>query len=317
MGGVALIASVSAWSAGWLSPQLVDPAEANREQLLHWLATTRITDHPIDLQERLVERLMEEFQDGWGEELSTNTVPAQYQQNVDQNIPHLKQTWFHLRARQYAICENDSRLPFLLQQVETAQRWSEALKDETGSDWVADVDTWLSSANDDQHREQLTTAVSDGLICWLATDDLSQYDEQTTGSLADRLASELDANAEPSDLLTQLSDSQLQQFQQNGQLLARLWFTDCTQRYHTLPTDDREAFVDQQMARIESWKLDRLLLATGQQNTNPIMLMMAWKKMTSTWLREADQAHRQPLHKFIQHCERRFLAKLTGGNDVY
>ncbi len=104
--------------------RLPHPAEADRDQLIRWLATRDLSAEPVDLQRVLARRLEEEFSDGVDWDGMAEELDRSRQVLVWENIVVLMKPWFMEKADHYAELTTDTqRTDYLDRFIDTIGVW--------------------------------------------------------------------------------------------------------------------------------------------------------------------------------------------------
>ncbi len=106
----------------WLY-RLPDPATADREGLLRWMALRDLSQEPPEVRDLLIRRFEEELDKGL-EFSSRGEVKESYRQQVRRNIRLLVVDWFRKGAQRYEATPPRERTELLEQQIAKLQRWN-------------------------------------------------------------------------------------------------------------------------------------------------------------------------------------------------
>lgn len=93
------------------------------------------------------------------------------------------------------------------------------------------------------------------LVRYLSTADLSQESRGTTVRLIDRLENEFRQGRDWQGDLTPLDDAAWERFQANFAHVMEVWFLDKVDRFHQLPVDARNRFLDREINNILRWRV--------------------------------------------------------------
>lgn len=306
MGSVAL---VGGW---WLWSLPVVPATATRSQLLRGLVLQDLRQQPPAVQVAWVDRLQSELTSDFTLPAGAGELSPRYAQQLATNLDLLQEVWFDRRTAEYAALPPPEQPAFLQQQIELIAAWSElaALRGDNQSpeaattELMAKIDGWITAAQGKRQIE-MTRAVEDGTVCWLAHCDLSQQPHSVRRQLAARIAKELDRGAKPSvQELTQTPEQKLR-LQHNAELLAESYVHLLAAQFNALPSNERPAFIYQQLANIERWQVAKLLDPTAESSSAAQWSLL--EKQTPRWIEHAPAEERDHVVAFMQATAQRLL----------
>ena len=119
-----LLVTAGAATVYYFQLRLPHPADADRDQLLRWLAIRDLKAEPVDLQRVLALRLEEEFREGVDWDDMAEELDRQRQVLVWENIVVLMKPWFAEKADRYAeLTTEPQRTDYLNQFIDTIAVW--------------------------------------------------------------------------------------------------------------------------------------------------------------------------------------------------
>jgi hypothetical protein len=311
--GCALAAAGLYWQ--WQRQPLPSPTSATTEQLVRWLALHDVKRLSNDQQLALVDRFESEWQQATPRSSDTSWVPASWMVRLQSNLAVLKQVWFFSRVDQYAACPNEVRLSFLRQRLDAIARWTEvsaSFNTETppesnpSASWFTDIEHWLACSQGPV-KDRVQTALTDGVICWLACYDLQVQPPSVRMALADRIVASLEQGQRTTEMRLPLNSAEHQQLAENAKLLMESWAIKLSKQFVQLPAHQRDEFVDRLLTKIDDWGLNQWLVhsTSNQASSNATQLMAT----VDTWIARASQEDRPPLHELISHVKYRMLVQ--------
>ena len=216
----------------WQRQPLPSPRSATIEQLVRWLALHDVERVTHDQQLALVDRFESEFQQTNLPSTDTSWIPASWMVRLQTNLAVLKRVWFFSRVEQYAHCPNADRLDFLRRRLDVVARWTEvsarfnaneSSESNASASWFTDIDDWCACSKGPV-KDNVQTALTDGLICWLACDDLQVQPPSVRAALADRIVASLeDGQSTDREFGLRLSSAEQQRLAENAKLLMESW----------------------------------------------------------------------------------------------
>ncbi len=275
LGVAVLVVALRVWAT-----YVPAPETASRAGLMRWLVLRDLAMESPETQLAVLERVEQELEQ---ETVVTDTGDslshAQHRQLLE-NVSFLKRYWFQQRLEEYAQCRESQRRRFVQQQVDKLAAWSRvdawlasahaddaARSPGDGADspvggrapsLISQVETWIQGTPEPQ-RPIARQAVCEGVVCWLATDDLSDYGMDSRRHLARRIANHLDAGRRADESASGLTHQQRVRLAANGELLLEAWLYDEKDRYFALPADKRPAHVDECIDSFLRWGVLELL----------------------------------------------------------
>jgi hypothetical protein len=319
--GLAVIVSLVGWRlwAGYLP----DPQQADVGGLMRWLVLAELTDEPWDRQIVFVDRLEQELSKGGHLTGNAESLSQQSLDRLQRNAQLLKRVWFQSRVDRYASCPEAERFDFLTSQIKTVMVWSQfdiptngAVRqvdpidgqDTATMRFFSDIERWISEADED-HAVRMRQAVRDGLTCWLATSDLAEEPMPTRRELARRIESELENGLQLNQVVGDLDQQRQQTLQANGLLLLEAWLHNGAEQYAALPTDQRTAYVDTQLERVNRWHLIDFLNSQGSDGSpagsqNGAAALMV---VVDGWIERAEPDLQPQLGNLVRHIQQRVL----------
>ncbi|MCO6456607.1 MAG: hypothetical protein J5I93_15015 [Pirellulaceae bacterium] len=315
-------------AAAW-SLCLPPPEHASRPQLLRWLVQRDLQRQSDQVRTALVDRWQQELEAGLELPATTRPLPPALRHRLAHNCQILQRHWFLLRARQYASLLATERLQFLDRQVRALIVWTSAQQQlaasepPTAGSAAADgsasagsssqvleqLSEWVRQA-DPQSRDELNRAISDGFICWLSQDDLSQYPRAFRQDLAERIARSLDSGASGQGLLSALEAPRRERLRDNCGLLMEAWLHNRLAEYELLAARDRQSYVDRQLDRLATWDLVQVIGPDGTKTGRPAPPAAKWLELArwvEQWLARADPLQRPALQDMVAHWQQRLL----------
>jgi hypothetical protein len=236
----------------------------------------------------------------------------------------LKKTWFLSRIDRLFELPAARRDAFLDEQIAVVYAWgsvdalvaqpddgSTQLADaDAGVDLMYQIDVWLAEASG-APRVKMVDALNLGVARWLATHDLA---EQTPGfrrELAERVALQLDCEPQLTGILDELPSAERTRLTENGRLLMEAWFHDCATKYAALPSrDEKSAFVDGQIERIEKWGVLDFFADGEATDISSGMLSVQLIEMVQQWIDRAPAGQQRLLHDLFSAVQRRYVQRL-------
>ena len=315
--GAAMLGAFGVVAAAWMGwalsgSGLPSPDSSNPEQLLRWLVTEDLKDVSEETHVALVNRFVDEANQGWdvaqGADVSLSTSQKQ---RLTSNLELLKQVWFFDRVRHYADLEPELQFEFLRTQIRTIDQWTQIAAayapqfgwpEPTADDLFAQIDTWVEASAPEQ-LTNIETVLRDGLVCWLATQDLGEQPLATRQELMRRIVQELEAGNTLSLGTNQLSRDQQERLQKNSELLVQAWVFEQLVTFAELPSDQRGEFVEQQVSRVRSWGILQLLAGPkAWQATEPSRLMelagiVRLRSLFEEWIASASPSQQEQLRQ--------------------
>ena len=275
LGVAVLVVALRVWAT-----YVPDPETASREGLMRWLVLRDLSMEPPETQLAVLERVEQELEHETSVTDTGDTLTPSQRRQLLENVGFLKRFWFQQRLEEYARCSESLRREFVQQQVDKLAAWSrvdawlasahadkgasspdeegDVLDGSTAPSLISQVETWIEGTPEPQ-RPMARQAVCEGVVCWLATDDLSDYSMNSRRHLARRIAVHLDAGRRADESASGMSREQRVRLAVNGELLLEAWLYDEKDRYFALPTEKRPAYVDQRIDSFLRWGVLELL----------------------------------------------------------
>ena len=316
-GGLALLMAGALLRPLWYLPE---PAQADQDALLRWLALRDLEQYPREVQVALVNRFQSDVNP---RELvqhsgSRRESARRYAPRIQKNAGILKKIWFETRCREYAACEPALRYEFLDEQLNAVFDWSSMLAAANtanspsaanadapqASQLLKQIDQWIDQAPP-SHQADMRRAVQDATICWLSSADLRATSPQTTRYIAQRLSAQLGQSDFSSREPLPLTDAQHRMLQQNAMVLVEAWIHWQAEQYAELASEQRQAMVDACLDQVHSWRLEKLLAGGSARGSNTI-----WSQVAThlpEWLQQGQPAERERLQAFLAHLQQRFF----------
>ncbi len=307
------VTSIALGGGYWLWSLPVSPATASREQLMRCLVLQDLRQQPRQVQQAWVDRLQRELTADFTPPNSATELSPRYQQQLTSNIQTLQAVWFDYRTEQYATLTPETRTPFMQEQIELIAAWPKLAKldpqgaqspEATLDELIAKIDRWIVQATGERHA-QMIRAVEDGTVCWLATCDLAEHSHGVRRQLAARIAQELDRGAKPRVAELATSTEQQQTLQHNAELLAESYVHLLAGQFQQLPTNQRPAFIDRQLADIERWNLAQLL--DPKANSDQAAQLGLLQKQSHRWIQHSPSDERDQVFNFVQATTQRIV----------
>ncbi len=298
--------------------RLPHPSQANRQQLLRWLVERDLAQEPDDIQVALVDRLEEELAAGLEVSGQTGSLTADQRTRIQDNLRHLKRAWFRSRVERYQACQPTERMPFLEKQIAAVAQWAEIEAsintDGSGqnnasiSAFFEDIDRWMEEEQGDR-QQRMYSAVSDAVVAWLATRDLSEQSMETRRDLALRIAESLDYGRKADEVVGDLSESQQAQLLSNGELLVEAWLLDRANHFAKLPAEDRKEFVSAQIENVVKWNILEFFAPSDGSPASAMAGMGKFVLLTQTWVARAPDDMKPHLRELLASVMQAFLAR--------
>jgi hypothetical protein len=259
------------FTPSWVFPS---PHQADSAAVRRWLALRDLRAQPHDVQLAMVDRIQLHLapRDLLSEDKGTSQGISRYfHARVKQNVRQLKRVWFESRCLQYCASPPEERLSFLQRQITTLQHWTRALQTRHDSetsegtnhgwgDWFDDLAEWTREAAG-ARRSCFRQGIRDGVLYWLATENVTDLPPLARGELATRLAEQLGQSSgqslEPP--LLPFSADQQSRLEQNAWHLAEAWFHTLARDFAKLPREQRDAFVDARIDEVLAWNVPSYL----------------------------------------------------------
>jgi hypothetical protein len=162
-------------------------------------------------------------------------------------------------------------------------------------------DPWLPDPADANRRE---------LICWLVTRDLEQVPEATRDELAQRLEEEFSGEIDWAATARELTEQQRRQLCANFGHLVGPWLRDKAQRYAALTPNQRGAYLDELLDRLQQWRgLDNLSPVCGEGEAGYGGLMVTARRQLDAMQEQAIAAEPGSLGEFIRALQTRWAMR--------
>jgi hypothetical protein len=317
--------SAVAWRTWALS--LPSPDRADREALVRWFVLREIAEEPWEIQVALVDRLEQELADGWQAPAEPGRLTAVYAARLERNIAQLKQVWFRSRVERYADCPPEQQADFLNRQLLTLEGWARLDQAPGGngtgatkgsgspvgvSGLFSEIERWTAQSEPGL-QAKIARALRDATLFWLCTRSLQNEPPGIRLELARKIAAELDRESADDD---RFENGYLQPaarqavLRANALLLLEAWLLDQSRTLDSLPREERIAFVDRQLDRIESWRiLDWFVSATepaaASKTAGPIVLL----EFAGQCIQRAEPEDRPGLQRMVQLAQQRMLLR--------
>ena len=123
MGALGLLAMAGGAIAIVSAYQLPAPQEANREQLVRWLATRELEHESYDVRAALITRLQDELDAGVNLEAIDEQIDERSEIQLRENLDVLLRQWFLELSNDYWQTDAGRRNALIDQQLERLKRW--------------------------------------------------------------------------------------------------------------------------------------------------------------------------------------------------
>jgi hypothetical protein len=268
-------------TAGWLAWTRFypPPADASAAAIGRWLAKRDLSQVSHDTQLALVDRLQQLLMAEAGP-AAFPEADADDLENLTANMHLLSQVWFLARAREYQQYPPAGRMPFLRQQVDAVVVWGDfdnqlqdrlrrhaGLEPETSRlRLLDDIDGWIRAEPTGQ-QEGLRHALHDAVLCWLATSEVREQEMSIRREAAERISSALDSGAAEAAGRLELNTQHQDRLLLNSWLLLEAWFRNRAEEFSNLPVRQRTRFIEDQLDKVSSWQLDRVMVIDSGEET--------------------------------------------------
>ena len=293
---------------------LIDAADAEtrqrmlavvRDGVVCWLSTNDLSQESHAIQLGLIDRFEDSEEDVQSGNSTTLTWSQEDVEQLRRNSLLLQRVWFTDRAQRLVQLPASERKRYLIDQINIVKRWSAIRLPEpeataTRPTFFQRIEEWIEQATS-QEQTAMRQAVRDGVVCWLATQDLGEHSMTFRQELAIRIALALD-DAQAKQLSpTSFSEEETRQIRKNSQLLAEAWFHTISLQYADMPEAERDAYVTHQVQRFLKWDVIRLLTKSGSEQTSTFSTLLELSMMTQKWLERSEPGQREHLRKLLQH----------------
>ncbi len=301
---------------------LPHPSQANREQVFRWLVLRDLKLESHEIRIALVDRLQDEM--GKDIQLDDQTASLSDSQRVRivSNVELLKQVWFVQRVGDYHECLPENRMAFLARQLDTISRWTaidsslESASTNGGSSgrsnnegsFFRDIDSWVAQA-DPAEQERMGTALKDGVVCWLATRELSEQPMGVRLELALRIARYLDSGAKVDSAVASLTSDQQRLLMSNGELLMEAWLHDRADAFFEMPETERDAFVGDQIDSFTKWGLVEWFAKSSGESPSAWAAQIKFMAMIQSWIARAEPDKRERLQELFTQVAAQWLKR--------
>ena len=307
---------------------LPDPSDAGIRDLARWLLQRDLVNEPRKIQVSLVNRLQAELKSDFALASQRRWSDNSHDQLL-RNVVFLGKVWFQERCRQYQELDKPARLPFLESQLTIVSRWSSLetrLLDNqpptSGSPALPStvrlferIETWVDEAEGAQ-RTRLTRAIQDATLCSLVTDNMADQSMEVRRDLADRITSFLNKAGDGLGDRLQLQPSHYTRLSENSLALMEAWLINRAMEFQSLSPQQKEPYVENQLAQMKQWNLSGLLepAAEGQSNTSQQSSADSSMKLLGhivphleTWTNRAEPAQQDALRELIQQFQSQLI----------
>ena len=341
--GLAALTIILAIAAGaiaagsWMFQGPPDPTTASREAILRWLVLSDITHQPVATQLALVDRLEGELQKGL-DVPPADTLGEKRLEVFSRNVTALKRLWFIERVKQYHSLPGQERKHFMDERVATVLAWSsmeDALQssgksntDVSNTDvsstniggavstFFDEIETWIAEESDVTLQGEMSAAVYDGLVRWLATHTLAEHPMSVRTELALRIAEQLDAGLQltglPDDQESSSANEESEMLRDNCELLMEAWVRVQAQRYYGLARDSQEAFIAQQIDNVTKWGVIELLAGGDGKPAHGAMRMLT---LSQQWIERAPEEQRPQLQNLLRAVQAHMMMRMLKSPD--
>jgi hypothetical protein len=268
-------------TAGWLAWTrfFPPPADASAAAIGRWLAKRDLSQVSHDTQLALVDRLQQLLMAEAGPAAFSEADPDDLEK-LTANMHLLSQVWFLARAREYQQYLPAARMPYLRQQVDAVVVWGDfdnqlqdrlrqhaGLESETSRlRLLDDIDGWIRAEPAGQ-QEGLRHALHDAVLCWLATSEVREQEMSIRREAAERISSALDSGAATAAGRLELNTQHQDRLLRNSWLLLEAWFRNRAEEFSNLPVRQRTRFIEDQLDKVSSWQLDRVMVIDSSEET--------------------------------------------------
>jgi hypothetical protein len=308
----------------------IAPKTAERDRVFTYLVVKDLAQQDKAARAELIDRLQQELLSQPFDTTAAAELTRAQEAQLIANLRLLEEEWFWLRVSEYQSLPEEKRFEFLLDQVKLVSQWStleagDESEETTPPDpvgaFIGRMKTWVSTVAQSEQEDAWQT-VRDGVICWLAADDVGEMNLAMRKSLARNIAANLGfpsmGNAE---IELPLTESQETQLAENGKLLMEAWLNEQAELYAAIPDEEKLGFVDALIAELSSWKILGTLFAPESSaqpsNSNPSP-SLTFKQIgrivaeTNIWIDRADAQSQQEMRKLLNAVQTRYATKQLG-----
>jgi hypothetical protein len=157
----------------------------------------------------------------------------------------------------------------------------------------------------DSQRKQAESALTDGLICWLACHDLSGQPHAVRAELAHRIVEQLKRDHQAGQLGLPLNAAERLQLAENAKLLMESWAIELSKQFVALPAHQRDPFVDQLLVNIDDWGLRKWLFPASATELSTSQVQLT--QTINAWIARASEEDRSSLREFVKHIQYRVI----------
>lgn len=302
----------------WL--QLPHPRDATRDQLFAWMVLRDVAAQPLEIKHALVDRLEEELLKGIELDATDAGLTESQRRQVSANLQTLKYEWFVLSVDRYGAVKKADQVAFLATKIKVIEHFTTLSvddPDEAGrgaDDFFTDIGRWIEQAPADQ-SDQMSAAVIDGVTAWLALSDLRETPYSIRQQLTIRIVAELEAGMRLDEVLLELDDSQMQTLIANSELILQAWIYMGAEQYGKIEAGQRDAFVGQQLDRVDRWGVMEALTPANEASPNALSRLEAAGRMgrlLQGWIDDAPAEQRDDVKDYISHLSRSMLWRQFG-----
>lgn len=315
---VIAICAISSGLAFWSTP---DPQTASRDSLLRWLATSDISRESAETRAALIDRLEKEMRDGQLV-VTQGQIGRRTAAKLAANVATLKRQWFVRRVNQYHRLVSEERRDFLNARIQTVRAWSkidasleraadgeDAPSAGDAAAFFDDIAQWIGQEQDPKQRQRMEQAVFDGLMQWLATDNLADQSPAVRRDLAMRIAQQLDAGLSCEGIRSSRSPAEQAMLRHNGRLLLNAWLLECAERYDNLPPTARPSFIDEQIDRVAAWNIEKLLLEDAGAAADEPAAIESLAVLANQLVSQAPPSQQPKLRRMVSAVQARMLSR--------
>jgi hypothetical protein len=303
--------------------RMPDPESADSRGLMRWLVQRDLSRQPDKVQRTIVDRLLVALPstDEWTDDVQLNDGQKSL---LSQNSQLLKHVWFVSRVERFFQLPPEQHDPYLDEQIDTVarlsivsdeltkmvdQQTSQNVPDE-GMSLMRDMDGWIAEASGSE-RERMLQAVSSGVVRWLMISDLAQESFALRCELSHRIALHLDDEKSAANILDGRQSQEKAQLRANAHLLMEAWFHGRAEEFARMKTiEEKDAFVDRQIQRIEEWDIRELMASGDQQAGDSTAMTQQMMEMVKIWIDRAPRDRQPILLQFFLNLQKRYFWRL-------
>lgn len=303
--------------------RLPNPETADARGLMRWLVQRDLSKQPDDVQRTIVDRLLETLP-STGEWTDDVELSDRQKSLLTENSELLKQVWFVSRVEQFFQLQPEEHDAFLDEQIDTVARLSTMGTDlaaivnqqetpstaDEGIALIQEMDGWIAAASAGE-QGRMMEALSSGVARWLMTTDLAQESFALRCELSHRIALQLDEDKAAADVLDDRLPQEKARLRANAHLLMEAWFHRCAEEFDGLDNmQEKDAYVDRQIDRIEKWDIMQLMADSDQQAGDSTAMSQQMMEMVKTWIDRAPRDRQPVLLQFFLNLQKRYFWRL-------